>query len=402
MALKPAKKIILVSSGQPSLNPRLVKEADSLSKMGYDVTVFYAYWNNWGTEYDKQLLATRAWNAVRVGGSPWEDRLAYLMSRIIYKVAGAVKLPWLASVGLSRASFALLREVKKHTADLYIAHNLGALPAAVIAAKKNKKPCGFDAEDFHRNETSDDLSNDEVIRKSIVENKYIPQLSYITVSSPQIGAAYNRLFPVLDPVVLLNVFNKSEAISSKVHNPLKLFWFSQTIGTGRGIEDVVKAISTLKKEDFELHLLGDRPEFSKDFIKELSSANVNIKFHDPVASDEVIPFAAQFDIGLALEQSTPLNRDLCLTNKIFTYMQAGLCIIASQTTAQADFMRQNASIGSTYLPGHTKALSDVLSNYQQHPEKIMACKEASLKLAHERYNWETESQKFLKLVEEKL
>jgi glycosyltransferase involved in cell wall biosynthesis len=400
MALKPAKKIILVSSGQPSLNPRLVKEADSLSEMGYDVTVFYAYWNNWGTEYDKQLLATRTWNAIRVGGSPREDRLTYLTSRIIYKMARAIKLPLFASAGLSRASFALLREVKKHTADLYIAHNLGALPAVVIAAQKHKKPCGFDAEDFHRNETTDDQNNDEVKRKSSAENNYIPQLSYITVSSPQIGAAYKRLFPVLHPVVLLNVFNKSDVIATKVHSPLKLFWFSQTIGTGRGIEDVVKALSMLKKEDFELHLLGDRPEFSKDFIEELSSANLNIKFHDPVAPDEVIPFAAQFDIGLAIEKNTPLNRDLCLTNKIFTYMQAGLCVIASQTTAQAAFMQQSPDTGCSYPNGDIKALASILSHYQQQPDGIMACKEASLKLANERYNWETESQKFLKLIRE--
>nr|WP_294794364.1 hypothetical protein [uncultured Mucilaginibacter sp.] len=397
-----AKKIILVTSGQPSLNPRLVKEADSLIQAGYNVTVFYAYWNDWATAYDIQLLANKKWSAIRVGGSPKRDRLSYLTSRIVQRMGRVINHPAFAAMGLSRASHVLVGEVKRHRADLYIAHNLGALPAVITAAKKHNKPCGFDAEDFHRNEISDDKNDADVIKKSIIEDRFIPQLNYFTASSPQIAAIYNKLFPALKPVVLLNVFNKSNTTLTKVHKPLKLFWFSQTIGIGRGIEDVVSALSTLKKDDFELHLLGYLPEFSINFVEEIKKGNINIKFHKPVAPDEVIAFAAQFDIGLALETQSPLNRDLCLTNKIFTYMQAGLTTVASQTTAQADFMRQNPAIGSTYPVGNVKALAEIILGYQQHPDKLMACKEASLQLAHEHYNWETESQKFLKLVEETL
>ena len=397
-----AKKIILVTTGQPSLNPRLVKEADALSEAGYDVTVFYAYWNEWGTEYDKRLIANSKWKAIRVGGSPQHYLSTYFISRLIHKAAQAINISAFAAIGLSRASYALIREVKKHKVDLYIAHNLGALPAAAIAAKKHKKPFGFDAEDFHRNEVSNDENNADVVRRSIVENKYLPQLAYLTASSPQIATKYSTLFPGLRPVVLLNVFKKSNVTVTEAHNPLKLFWFSQTIGAGRGIEDVVKALSTLKKDDFELYLLGDRPEFSKAFINDLKAANINILFHNPIAPDEVRPFAAQFDIGLALENNTPLNRDLCLTNKIFTYMQAGLAVIASETTAQSEFMQQNPGMGRSYPNGNAKALAEIFSDYQQHSEKIMACKEVSLKLANEHYNWETESRKFLTLVENTL
>ena len=58
------KKVVLITSGQPSLNPRLVKEADILANSGFDVTVLYAYWNNWGTTYDNDLLSNKKWNAI--------------------------------------------------------------------------------------------------------------------------------------------------------------------------------------------------------------------------------------------------------------------------------------------------------------------------------------------------
>lgn len=396
------KKIILVTSGQPSLNPRLVKEADALCNAGYKVTVFYSYWNDWATEYDKQLLSDSKWEAICVGGSPNANKVSYFISRIIFKFSNAFMHPAFAEIGLSRASLSLIRAIQKHKAELYIAHNLGALPAAVIAAKKHNKRCGFDAEDFHRNETSDDKNDAEVKRKIVVEDKYLPQLNYFTTSSPQIARRYSELYPALKPIVLLNTFNKSKITSVKSAGPLKLFWFSQTVGLDRGIEDVVNALSMLKQKDYELHLLGSSTPFIKDFFDRLASGNANIVFHHPVASDAVITFAAQFDIGLALEKKTPLNRDLCLTNKIFTYLQAGLAVIASQTTAQAEFMGENPEIGFTYPIGDAKALAEIISGYRQNAEVLNAHKKASLKMAHERYNWETESGKFLKLVKETL
>ncbi|MEO6850572.1 MAG: hypothetical protein ABI203_06320, partial [Mucilaginibacter sp.] len=71
------KKILLVSSGQPSLNPRLVKEADSLADAGYNVTVLYAYWNDWGTKFDTDLIASKQWKAICAGGSPGQKKFIY-------------------------------------------------------------------------------------------------------------------------------------------------------------------------------------------------------------------------------------------------------------------------------------------------------------------------------------
>jgi len=48
----------------------LVKEADALTNAGYQVTVLYAYWNDWGTLYDEELLAGKNWKAIRASGAP--------------------------------------------------------------------------------------------------------------------------------------------------------------------------------------------------------------------------------------------------------------------------------------------------------------------------------------------
>lgn len=380
----------------------MVKEADALCNAGYEVKVLYSYWNAWGTEFDKQLMPTKKWKAICIGGDPKKKRLVYFISKVIYKIAKIInrktKGKMLADIAISRSAWFLSLSAKKNKADIYIAHNIGALPAVVAAAKANNKPCCFDAEDFHRNETSNDVNNYDVILKSQVEDRYIPRLTCFTTSSPQIAAAYQNIFAGLKPVVLLNVFPKSTCTVTDPNGPLKLFWFSQTIGSNRGLDDVVGALQLLDKSCFELHLLGDQLPSAIDFITEIIDSGITVKFHPPIHPDRIIPFANQFDIGLALENNVPYNRDICLTNKIFTYMQAGLAIIASDTTAQNDFINKNPTIGHIYPKGNTKAMVDILLRYHQYKEQLTITKSEALRLGYKQYNWEVESLKLLEIV----
>ena len=409
--VKNLKKIVLISSGQPSLNPRLVKEADALADNDYAVTVLYSYWNEWGTAFDKILLPTKKWRAVCIGGDPEQKPVVYFLSRLIHKVARAINQKTggkaLINLAISRPSCFLIQAAKKYKADFYIGHNLGALPATVKTAKANKKQCGFDAEDFHRNEVSDDKRDPDVVLKTNIENRYFSRLDYLSASSPLIASAYHKLFPDKEPEILLNVFPSSAKISHPVLNnskPVRLFWFSQTIGPRRGLEEAIASLAILKEYSFELHLLGhitadNRATFANDFI---TANQVSVHFHDPVAPDEIIPFASQFDIGLAIETGVPLNRDICLTNKIFNYLQSGLCVIASDTAAQLQLIDQYPTVGKIYKKADPHSLADVLLYYYRNREKLFEARKAALAIAQEQLNWENESKKFLKLVEQTL
>jgi glycosyltransferase involved in cell wall biosynthesis len=401
-----SQKAVMLSAGQPSLNPRLVKEADSLCNAGYDVTVLYCYWNQWGADFDKQLIPTKKWKAIQIGGDPQQTPLVYFFTKALFRfalfVCAVTKGKMLADVAIARPAYLLNREAKKHKGDIFIAHHLGALPAVITASKANNKPCGFDAEDFHRNETSGDINNADVVLKTTIENKYFPQVTYLTASSQQIAAAYEQIFIGLKPAVLLNAFPKSDCKVIDRDGPLKLFWFSQTIGPNRGLDDVVNALQTLNKEYFELHLLGDQLSCNTDFINEILNSGIMVKLHAPIPSDQIITFANQFDIGLALENKAPINRDICLTNKIFTYMQAGLAIIASDTAAQRDFIAKNPTAGNTYPAGHPNAMAAILLDYYNNRPLLTAVKTESLRLGHAQYSWEAESLKFLELVKHTL
>ncbi|GAA4084453.1 glycosyltransferase family protein [Mucilaginibacter panaciglaebae] len=400
------KKIVLISSGQPALNPRLVKEADSLSAAGYDVTVLYAYWNDWGTVLDDELLSQKKWKAIRVGGTANDQSVRYFVSRAIHKLANSLMRlsgsVLLAERAIGRSCTFLTTEAQKHSADLYIAHNLAALPAAVKAAKRHQSKCGFDAEDMHRYEVSNDESSRHFRLARYIEDLYLPQVDQFTTSSPLITAAYQKLYPHKKAIILRNVFPKTNTSIIKHTGCIKLFWFSQTIGPDRGIEDIMDALETLNSSQIELHLLGNRPAHSQDFIDRLNTSSLNINFHAPIPPDEIISFASQFDIGLALETGLPHNRDICLTNKIFTYIQSGLAVIASDTQAQADLLQQYPDCGLLYKKGNSGSLADCLKQYADNPEYLNSTRRNNFDLGQSTLNWENESRLLLKLVQQTL
>lgn len=401
------KKIVLITSGQPSTNPRLVKEADVLVSAGYQVTVVYQYWNAWATEKDQILLTKKKWKAIRVGGSPTQNKLIYFFTRILYKVSKLIFQKFGPENG--KAEWYLLRtyrlmylKVLQLEADLLIGHNLGALAICVKAAKKKEIKCGFDGEDFHRQEVTDNKNAKEYKLAKYIEDKYLPKVDYLTVASPLIASEYKKLYPFLNPNVINNVFPLKNiptlgSQSANLDSPLKLFWFSQTIGKGRGLEDVIAALQQLNNNDFQLHLLGNISLEVKLYFEALAD-DVKIYFYEPIAPDDLFEFAAKFDIGLALEPAFCLNNDLALSNKLFSYAVSGLAVIASETSAQKQFMETYPNIGKTYKIGDSDALATILTYYAKNRNDLYAAKKASFDLAKNELNWELESKKFIAII----
>ncbi|MFD0941974.1 glycosyltransferase family protein [Pedobacter boryungensis] len=408
-----SRNIVLITSGQPSLNPRLVKEADALIEAGYNVTVIYQYWNNWATNLDEKLLPQKKWKAIRIGGDPLKEKVTYWRTRVILKIAQKLikSLGFnnnLAELAIGRCTFQLVKKAKHTPGDLYIAHNLAALPAAVLAAKHNNAKCGFDAEDLHRYEMSDDNLNDDVRLKKYLEEKYFPQVNYLTTSSPEIAKKYESFFPSLTFNTVLNVFpkNDTELITRNNNNePLKLFWFSQNVGLSRGLQDVFGALKIIENEKIEFHILGYLSKQVKTELDQIiQHLNFNqlpkIIFHPPIESTELTRFASKFDIGLATEPGFSINNDIALSNKIFTYTQAGLAIVASDTTAQKQFMEAFPNMGAIYEKKNSASLASILKNYIEHIDLLVQHQAQSELYAKEKLNWETEKEKFLSIIQQ--
>ena len=141
----------------------------------------------------------------------------------------------------------------------------------------------------------------------------------------------------------------------------------------------------------------------KEYLYNLASTKKKcLYFHKPIAPDEVFEIAKKFDIGLATESSTPCNRNICLTNKIFTYIQCGLAVIATNTLAQTRLIKKYPEIGSIFDQNDAHQLANILDQYCYDRKLLAKHKKAAFDLGQNEFNWGIESKKFLQTIEKTL
>ncbi|MDX1532082.1 MAG: hypothetical protein R3362_11200, partial [Rhodothermales bacterium] len=263
-------RVCLVTTGHPSTNPRLVKEADALSAAGYAVRVVACKFLDWADAADAAFAGRPWWPVtwVRFGARAPRGQRAWL--RVRKRLAGALvervgPKPALAERALHYVVPELVDAAAAVPADLYVAHNLAALPAAARAAARHGALLGFDAEDFHRGERPEsEAATPEARLTRWAEARYIPLCDYVTAASDGIAEAYAEALAIPRPTTLLNVFPlaarvaavpAAERAAEKAPGTRTLYWFSQTIGPGRGLETALAALPHLP-DDVHLALRG--------------------------------------------------------------------------------------------------------------------------------------------------
>lgn len=401
--------IVLISSGQPSANPRLLKEVKSLYQEGFFVSVIWCPISSWADDFDQKLFKDYPQiNWIQAGYHSKYQPFGYWYARIrqkiwsfIYKIFGNHFDAAIKSLVLYSQELASIASNNK--ADLYIGHNLGSLPSIVKAVTKFSGNSIFDFEDFHSGEYHAD--SDQVARIKQIENKYIPLLSSITSASPAITQAYKNLFPKLSIQTINNCFPLSYSLGQLYDledKPLKLFWFSQYLGKKRGLETVIEAMSKFSDDQITLTLLGTASKEIKLYFQSLSEklnlSKEQLIFFNPVSEKDIVQIASEHHIGIASEYSHNLNRDLCLTNKIFAYLLAGNALVLSDTYAQKSFLNENPNVGSLYKQNSVAELTSVLKSYLRDSALLMLHRQNALQLAKIKYNWDIEHHKFLNNV----
>ena len=399
-----AKHICLITPGHISSCPRLVKEAHALQEAGYQVTVVAGRNFPLVDAFDEALIARARWRCIRV---PTDKGLAIawrrLSARALLFLRGDQSCARLneALLVISPAVPDLVRAAVTAGADIYHAHAVPGLAAAALAARKTGRKYGFDAEDFHEQETTE-LERSPRARSIVrqIMGAYLPGASVRTAASPLIAAAFEERYGCGMTTILNSFVSAPESACKRSHDgfsqehPAKLYWFSQTIGPGRGLEQIVDILG-LVKTPVRLQLRGFAGvRYREELANRAKREGVALDFLAPADPDDMVKLAAEADIGLSLEQREPGNRNLCLTNKVFVYIAAGIPQLLSLTAAQEAL---GGEIGAAGLlvnledaPAAAQKLDAVLSN----PEQVRSARAATVS-AQERFGWPVEKAKLI-------
>ncbi len=334
--------VLILTAGQLSRNPRVYKEAAALAGAGFDVTVVRVANVAEYEAYDRDLTRDAPFRNVvinHLGGTRGErlrafrDRAATALARKL--CPRGVEWPYAFGPYLS-----LLEHARRFRADLTVVHTEAPFCVGVKLLRSGRRVAA-DFEDWH----SEDLLPGSRRSRPLallrrVERRLLREATVCTTTSQALADALAQYAEAPPPRVVRNSFPlQPRPLPRSAHGQPSLFWFSQTIGPGRGLEAFLAGWKRLSAPP-RLVLLGSSAPGYREALRASvpPEARPRLSFLEPVHPQQLPSTIALHDVGLALEHRTPPSRDLTITNKIFQYANAGLAILATPTAGQREFL----------------------------------------------------------------
>ncbi len=339
------KNLLFITTSSLAANPRLVKEFETL-KTHYRCYVVNFIHHDWSFELSEHIKARNPevhFISINRKNLYFQTLFCQLMHKLMISLNFFFKKNILInSIANNNKALQILlivsTWVKKHKFERVIAHNLGTFYPAVKLSQKNNCLLQLDIEDFYPGEAIYfNKANDIYNRISIMEFSFL-KADAISYASQGIKRECEKQFKAKQNSkheIILNVFNSSDflkPVDTKTKR-IQCVWFSQYIGPMRGIDVIFTAAKSHPHIDF--NLIGS---VKNSFIKQIYLSS-NIIFHPIMKQEDLHSFLGKMDIGLALEDvNVDINRKICLTNKILTYVQSGLYVLATNTYGQSQFL----------------------------------------------------------------
>src|ERR1051325_538179 len=396
-------RICVVAAGHLTHCPRMLKAADAFAEAGYRVRVVSSQHIPWATTGDEDIKRARNktwqwtivnWNRNHARSINLWSALRFRFAKKIAKLLEPANCPLkLAGAAYIRINHELTRAALSESFDLIYGGG-GALAAVAIAGRLAGAPYALDMEDFHSAEQEEETPSAQLSHALAerIEREVLPDAAFLTTASEAMASAYTKKYGVR-PTPINNTFplpKKIPVFTPSLCDGLKLYWFSQTIGAHRGLEDVICAMG-IAEIPGELHLRGQAIPGYLERLKCLAAdvaTQLQIIHHEPASPDEMVRLCYGYDVGLALEQTHIFNRNICLTNKAFTYMLAGLAVAFTDTQGQRNLAADLKDGAIIYTPGDVDALAAGLRRWADDKKLLELAKAAAWHAAKQRWHWE--------------
>lgn len=381
------KKVCMVVGNNFTHDARVSKEAQSLSKAGYDVVVY-------------ALSST--------GLPPFEKQGQVVVKRLPIINYSPIHIKfWRAYTQFYKA----LREIFAERADVYHAHDADTLLICYFAAKGNGTKLVYDFHEYWREKTPWHNSFLGRIWEKI-ENKILVSIEYliapcadalITVNDSLASEFKDHNKVKEKPTVLYNVPYFSSPsdrdrmlLREKIRagSEDRLILFLGAFSKHRGLENLIESLTYLSL-NFKLVFLGYGRMV--EWLKKLGAAYPNRFFVlDPVSPEDVTKWASGADVGVAPIQNASWSYFHSSPNKIFEYLMAGLPIACSDFPEMGRIILEN-KVGKTFNPEEPKDIARAIKEIFSNASTYMKMKENTARAAREKYNWEVEERKLISL-----
>ena len=387
---------ILILNHYEQISPRVANEIKILCSNDYRVKILY--WDRKENIYKKNN--SKKQNEIRICLKAPKSSLSLLLYCILFYIK-AVKV------------------LKNEVFDIVHCTHFYLLPLALFLGKWKKVQIVYDAYEMYSLDFSSYVpkmfSKFVKFVVEIIENFLVSKVDgVITIDSVGNFLAKRYLQYNKNVVVLYNVPDKEPKMNlnrlqnlKKRYKNKKILIYIGGIFEAKGSVKALEALALVKHRFPEVKLLmigkiSDPPGKLDRLIKGLNIKE-NVEFISWVPYEEMFCYLKIAHVGLALQQ--PVGRFLLVSKgngrKFFTYMQAGLPIVAPNF-GEIGLVVKEEKCGILVDTTKPKEIADAIIYLLEHPEEAKAMGERGKKAIKEKYNWEIEKEKLLKVYKKLL
>jgi len=393
-------KICMIVANDMVRDSRVDRHADTLGMNGHDVTVLCVRTSRTTPEERKaHYLIVRRRDPLR---ELFERRMcAKAVSRAGRSSAnGSGRASSFRNVvrTLSQISLAatfdtmMVRSARRLNADVYICNDLYTLRVGTFMKLFGRRVI-YDSHELYPDLVT---GTPPYLRRLIrhVESLLIRSADIVTTVNDFIALELSSRYGIPHPIVIMNCPRTPASLPTTRHRAerRKVVLYSGTFWQERGLENVVLACGYLRK-NVQVVFRGEGAIEAK--LREMSRGLENCIIEKPVPMAEVIPKAAEADVGIIPYLPTTLNNMYASPNKLFEYLQAGLPVIGSDLPFIRKIIVEH-DVGSVFDPFDPKDIARAMNLITQ--DEILESKRANVKKIRSRFSWEIESKKLLEAV----
>jgi len=248
----------------------------------------------------------------------------------------------------------------------YHANDWDMLPVAAKAAEKNHSSLVLDLHEYAPLEYEN--RPQWWIQKRFITyilQKYSPQVNATTTVASLIAERYRREFG-LDPIVIMNAPEQLPNLSENPSNKLVKLVHHGVASSIRNPEFMIETIA-LCDTRYSLHFMFIKNEYV-EVLKQSAErlAPGRVFFHDPVTPEDITREISQYDVGFFLIPPSNYNYLVCLPNKFFDFITAGLAVAIGPSPAMVELVNKYGFgvVSSSFKPEDMAKLLNQTSSEQ--------------------------------------
>jgi len=388
-----AKRVCMHVLGVARTDVRVMREATALAQAGYAVAIV-------DVERDRTRPREEELSGVRIV----HIRMPGWFVPTRFK-------PWFL-VKAMRLFIERILTLAQVQADAYHAHDAEALLACYIVACLRHKPLILDAHEL----PLVDHEHTKLWRRRVLGSfslgllrRILPRCSgVITVSPPLVGELQRR-YGGRAAVVVRNIpMYQAPIASNRLRDQLdldshtRIALYQGNLQPDRELGRLIRAARFVDAWIVMVLMGGGpvEPDLRALIVQE--GVSERVKILPPVPYQELLEWTASADIGLIVyPQSYSPNVRMCLPNKLFEYLMAGLPVLASPLEAVAEIIR-TYDVGDIVPSLEPETIGRSISALLADGEALNRLHHNALAATRRDLRWEVESQQLIRFYDEML